>query len=78
MQHCVTVLESRNMNLAVQATNRGLLKCINGNSQSKTEGKVTLCIPIPSEDDYVKIDKIVDKKFQIEFICLRIWLSCWT
>jgi hypothetical protein len=28
-----------------------------------------------SEDDYVKMDKNVDKKFQIEFICLRIWLS---
>jgi len=28
-----------------------------------------------SEDDYVTIDKNVDKKFQIVFICLRIWLS---
>jgi hypothetical protein len=28
-----------------------------------------------SEGDYVKMDKNVDKKFQIEFICLRIWLS---
>jgi uncharacterized membrane protein len=71
IQQCVTVLELRNMKLAVPATHWELLKCIDRNSQSKTEGKATLCIRRCSEDDYVKMDK----KFQTEFICLRIWLS---
>jgi hypothetical protein len=74
MQQCVTVLEGRNMKLAVHAARWGLLKCIDINSRSKTEGKATLCIRSRSEDNYVKMDKSVDKKFQIEFICLRIWL----
>lgn len=48
---------------------------INRNSQSKTERKETLCICMRSEEDWVKMNTNVDKKFQIEFICLKIWLS---
>lgn len=75
MHRRMTVLQSRNMILKVHGTLWGLLKCTYTKYPSKTDGKTTRCKCRHREDNNIKVNKKLDKKLYVEFICLRIWLS---